>query len=96
MQKKYIIFNIPSVLLICEGILFITWNDVFFDKLMANSLSRIIIALVIPLLAIVCNVYLARTEKNATIFMCYTFMSLMAILIFPIFVVFYIMSLGSF
>lgn len=97
MKKKNILLNIPFIILIVEAILFITWRGNLFDNILATPVLREIIILAIPVISICCSLYLAlasHRKNNAVAFMCYLFMSLMAILITPVMAMLYIMSIS--
>lgn len=99
MKNKNILLNIPFIILIVEAILFVTWRGVLFDIILTTPVLREIIILAIPVIAVCFSLYLAlisHRKNNAVAFMCYLFMFLMAILVTPIMVMLYIMSLGSF
>lgn len=97
MKNKKILLNIPFVILIVEAIFFITWGGVLFDSILNIPVLREIIILGIPVLAVCFSLYLAlmsHRNNNAIAFMCYLIMLLMAMLITPVMVVLYIMSIS--
>ena len=97
MKNKKILLNIPFVILIVEAIFFITWGGVLFDSILNIPVLREIIILGIRVLAVCFSFFLAlmsHCNNNAIAFMCYLFMLLMAMLITPVMVVLYIMSIS--
>lgn len=97
MKKKHVFLNIPSVILIIEVVLFIKWSDIFLgNNIILYPVLRGGIMIIISVLTVCCNLYLANIEKekNAVRYMCHVFLSLMTILITPVMVMIYLMSIS--